>query len=164
MLKKLSTIFDQLPPMTINGEDFQPIFRYGTRFQLAEDLSLHRKKGEKYYPLIFLETPIEESEIVDLRFILATLNLRTEMRNKDRMTVTFDEVLKPLRKQVETALVRSKVFKRTIGTPKRGTYRSEYFFNYHVTPDIWDALTYETTLRYDENCQVREDIYFVHSD
>jgi len=97
MFRELEEIINQIPPLLINGKEYTPIFRYGTRAQLAEDLSLKRKTGEKYYPLIYLETPFAMGENVELRFILATLNKRTDMRNKDRVKWTFEDTLEPLR-------------------------------------------------------------------
>lgn len=159
MLRQLIDIFDQLPPIDINGSLYKPIFRFGTRGQLAEDLSLKRKTGERYYPLVYLETPFVSDEIVTLRLILATLNRRVEMRNYDRLKYTFEDVLEPLRDNVIHALLRSGVFRKTTETPDPRYYKGEYFFNYHIEPDIWDALVYETTLRYDNSCQVSK-IYF----
>ena len=160
MLLQLTQIFDQLPEMKIGQKPYKPIFRFGTREQLAEDLSLKRKTGEKYYPLVYLETPFNAQENVTLRFILATLNLRTDMRNKDRLRYTFEQVLEPLRDNVLHALLRSGIFRRTFDTPSlNNAYQGEYHFNYHMTPDIWDALVYEVNLRYVKDCEVSK-IYF----
>lgn len=158
MLEQLDQIFAQIPPLVVGGKEYSPIFRYGTESQLAEDLSLKRKTGERYYPLIYLETPFTSSEFVSLRFILATLNKRTDMRNKDRMNWTFGQVLEPLREYIYHALLRSGIFYRTVDTPTK-YYQGEYVFNYHITPDIWDALIYETTFRYRPDCGVKT-IYF----
>ena len=154
MLTQLNEIMTQLPSVVIEGKSYKPEFRYGTRLQLTEDLSLYRKKGERYYPLVYLETPINGSEIVEFRFILATLNIRSDMRNKDRVGLTFTKVLEPLRKNLVKALLRSGVFKRVAATPKN-EFSGEYHFNYHIQPDIWDALVYNTTFRYTPNCKVR---------
>lgn len=158
MLGKLDEIISQIPYIDIGGKKYKPIFRYGTKGQLAEDLSLQRKTGEKYYPLIYLETPFSQDAIVTLRFILATLNIRTDMRNKDRLDLTFNQVLLPLKNNLYHALLRSGVFYRTPNTPY-GTYNGEFVFNYHMTPDIWDALIYQVELRFKDDCDVKK-IYF----
>lgn len=158
MFNKLEEIMEQLPPIVIDSKEYKPLFRYGTRSQLTADLSLTRKAGERYYPLVFLETPFEITEEVDLRFILATANGKTDMRNKDRIDLTFGQVLEPLRDNLYHALLRSGIFKRTPATPY-DEYKGEYFFDFHMTPDIWDALIYETTFRYTPDCKVKT-IYF----
>ncbi len=154
MFRELEQIFDQLPVMTIGGKDYKPIFRFGTEEQLSADLSLKRKSGERYYPLIYLETPIEEDSDVDLKFILATLNKRTDMRNKDRLKWTFEDVLEPLMNNVSHALLRSGIFRRNLETPDK-FYRGKKIFNYHMTPDIWDAIIYETSFRFNNDCEVK---------
>lgn len=154
MFSKLEEIFNQLPIMTIGGKDYKPVFRFGTYEQLIADLSLKRKSGERYYPLIYLETPIEEDSETDFKFIFATLNKRTDMRNKDRLKWTFEDVLTPLSKNVAKSLLRSGVFKRNEDTPDR-FYGGKKVFNFHVTPDIWDAIIYETSFRYNDDCKVR---------
>jgi hypothetical protein len=158
MFKILKDIFDQLPVMTIGGKDYKPVFDFGTREQLVANLSLRRKIGDRYYPLIYLETPIEEDEAMDFRFILATMNKRVDMRNTDRLKWTFDDVLNPLKDNMVKALLRSGVFRRNANTPLK-FYNGEKHFNFHMTPDIWDALVYETSFRYTGNCKVKK-IYF----
>jgi len=159
MFRKLEQIFNQLPPITIGGKDYKPMFRYGTEERLAADLSLRRKRPDIIkYPLIYLETPIVISDEVELRFILATINKRTDMTNSDRLNWTYDPVLYPLRDNVIKSLLRSGLFKRTPETPGK-MYKGEHIFNYHMTPDIWDALIYTTHLKYDDNCEIRK-IYF----
>jgi len=159
MLRKLTEIFDQLPAMKIGKGEYKPIFRYGTQTRLADDLSLGRKVSKITYPLIYLEMPFEEEEDVSLRFILATMNNRTEMTNEARLFWTYDAVLAPLRDNMVKALLRSGVFKRTDNTPHKRNYLGSKHFNYHLTPDIWDALIYDTEFRYNHDCQVRK-IYF----
>ena len=141
--------------MTIGGKDYKPVFRFGTAEQLAADLSLKRKTGERYYPLIYLETPLEEDGDQEFKFILATLNSRVDMRNNDRLKWTFEEVLEPLAKNMNKALLRSGVFRRNERT-KGKYYGGKKVFNYHMTPDIWDALIYETSFRYNDDCEVRK--------
>ena len=158
MLRKLVEIFDQLPIMTIAGKDYKPMFRFGTKERLVADLSLRRKKGRVTYPLVYLETPFEQNEEVKLKFVIATMNKRTDMLNEERLQWTYDEILSPLRAQVYKALLRSGVFKRTEKTPYKN-YKGEIHFNYNITPDIWDALSYEIDLRFSDDCKVKK-IYF----
>ena len=117
MLRELTEIFAQLPEMKIGKGTYKPMFRYGTQSRLAADLSLGRKQSKITYPLIYLEMPFEESEDVELRFILATMNIRTEMTNEARLFWTYDAVLAPLRNNMIKALLRSGIFRRNDTTP-----------------------------------------------
>lgn len=158
MFRILKQIFEQLPLMTIGGKDYKPVFDFGTQEQLSANLSLRRKTGDSYYPLIYLETPVKEDENMDFKFILATMNKKTDMRNEDRLKWTFEDTLEPLKNNVEKALLRSGVFRRNEDTPNK-FYKGEKHFNYHMTPDIWDVLIYETSLRYNGDCDIKA-IYF----
>lgn len=154
MFRVLKEIFDQLPVMTINGKDYKPVFDFGTQEQLSANLSLRRKSGERYYPLIYLETPLKEDSNMDFRFILATINRKVDMRNVDRLKWSFEDTLEPLLYYVNHALKQSGVFRRNKDTPDK-YYKGEKHFNYHMTPDIWDAIVYETSFRYNGGCTVK---------
>ena len=34
--------------------------------------------------------------------------------------------------------------------------RGKKVFNFHMTPDIWDAVIFETSFRFNDDCKVRE--------
>ena len=156
VFRKFKQVFDQLPVMTIGGKDYTPKFMFGTRNELSAYLSLERKKGERYYPLIWLETPMEEASELDCNFLLATQNKKVDMGNWDRLNLTFDQVLEPLLDNILIAIQQSRVF-RINGIDKN--YRGTKFFNYHTSPDIWDAIKFNVKVRYDRNCEVKNITY-----
>ena len=155
MIRELKQVFDQLPVQTINGKDYKPVFRAGTEDDLRKFLKVKRKTGERYYPLVWLETPLDETQETELRIILATLNRKTDMGNFDRLDWTFEATLDPLFKNVMKALKRSRVFKMTADQYITNNYNGTRIFNYVVTPDIWDALTMDVGVRYTKGCKVK---------
>lgn len=154
IFKRLKEAFDQLPIQTINGKDYKPVFHFGTLDDLTARLSATRKAGERHYPLIWLNTPVEEASEVNLEFVIATLNRRTDMGNWDRLDWTFDTTLEPLFDNIMTALKGSRTFKFGPDMWDKN-YRGEKYFNYHITPDVWDAITFNVTLRYNRECEVK---------
>ena len=157
IFKKLREAMDQLPTMTINGKDYKPRFEVGTKEQLTAFLSVTRKAGERIYPLIWLETQMEEGSVVELNFVLATINSRTDMGNWDRLDLTFGTTLEPLLDNLIIALKQSGILSTT-GEWDR-YYRGTRYFNYHVTPDIWDAIGFTVEMNYKAECKVKT-IYF----
>lgn len=155
--QKLRQVFDQLPVMNINGKDYKPTFEVGTQEQLTAFLSVVRKSGTPYYPLIWLEYPMAEGSILEMNFILATLNSRTDMGNWDRLDVTFASTLEPLLDNVIIALKTSGILSTTADWDRY--YRGTQHFNYHQTPDIWDAIQYGVEMNYKAECEVKT-IYF----
>ena len=159
IFKKFKTVFDQLPVMTINGKDYIPVFRFGTADDLTKFLSVVRKSGDRYYPLIWLETPQEEAGEIEVNFTIATLNRRTDMGNFDRLDYTFADTLEPLLTNMITAIKGSRAFKFSPDDWDKN-YRGTKLFNYTVTPDIWDAITLTWTLAYTRECEVKLPINF----
>lgn len=108
--ERLTELFNTLPIMTISGSDYKPHFDYGSKKDLLKHLKEKAKKGGKYYPIIWLETPIDdtgnEKRIkTPLKLILATLNKDSNMSNKKRLEITFKPTLIPLHKNILTAPV-----------------------------------------------------------
>jgi hypothetical protein len=154
IFKRLKEVFDQLPEMQIGGKVYNPVFHFGTESDLRNRLSVTRKSGERHYPLIWLNTPVEEAGEVTLNFIIATLNRKTDMGNWDRLNYTFGDTLEPLFDNIMSALKRSRTFK--FGPDQWDkNYRGEKYFNYHISPDIWDAIQFTVTLRYSRECAVK---------
>lgn len=154
IFRKFQTVFEQLPTQTINGKDYDPVFRFGTEDDLTAFLSVKRKSGERHYPLIWLVTPQEEAYEIECHFVLATLNMRTDMGNFDRLTHTFESTLEPLLDNVISAIKQSRAFKFSPDDFDKN-YRGTKHFNYLVTPDIWDAIDLEFSLRYTRECNVK---------
>jgi hypothetical protein len=159
IFKKFKTVFDQLPPMDIGGKIYNPVFRFGTEDDLVKYLSVTRKSGARYYPLIWLETPQEEAGEISVNFTIATLNIRTDMGNFDRLKYTFEPTLEPLLTNMITAIKGSRAFKFSPGDWDKN-YRGTKIFNYTVTPDIWDAITITWSLSYTRECEVKLPINF----
>ena len=159
MFRKLETIFNQLHLLTVNSKEYKPIFRFGTEDDLQKYLKVKRRTGERYYPLIWLETPTVEAGELDLNFVIATLNMRTDMGNFDRLTYTMEPTLDPLFTNIVTAIKGSRVFKFAPELYDKN-YRGEKHFNYLVTPDIWDAISFTFSLQYTRECEVKLPINF----
>ena len=145
--KALKEVLNQLPIMTVGGKDYKPVVELGTEDQLRAFLKVKRKSGERYYPLVWVETPITQSLETSIVIVLATLNRRTDMGNMDRLDYTFEPVLEPLRENVMHALKRSKTFKMQDDQWVTNNYGGEKYFNYAMTPDIWDAIRLEVDVR-----------------
>ena len=147
----------QLPEMLIGGKTYKPTFQFGTEADLRKYLSVARKSGERYYPLIWLKTPMEEAEIVTLDILIATPNKRTDMGNWDRLAITFGTTLDPLFDNIIKAIKRSGPFRLTSDYDR--FYRGTKYFNYHLEPEIWDAIDFQIEVRYNSDCLVKEIIF-----
>ncbi len=162
IFKRFKEAFDQLPPVTdLSGKQFEPVFDFGTEDDLKKRLTSNRRTNPpfKFYPIIWLVTPIEEAESVSATFILATMNKKTEMGNWDRLHWSFDSILEPLLTNVMKAVKQSRTFKfDPDGWDKN--YRGTKYFDYHIQPDIWDAIEVEFVLRYNRECKVKTKMNF----
>lgn len=156
MLAKLKEVMDQLPIQTINGKDYKPVFRFGTEDDLNKFLKVKRRGGGRHYPLVWLETPVEEGIDTTFTLILATVNKRTDMGNVDRLDWTMTDTLVPLERNVMHALKRSRAFKMTADQWVTNNYSGTKIFNYTMTPDIWDAIRMEVGVRFLKDCKVKQ--------
>lgn len=157
--KVLSEILDDLPVITdINGNDFKPVFDYGTQADLLKFLSLKKKSKStgNVYPLVWLQTPVSfakenEIEVANVNFVLATISDRN-ISNRTRTTNSFVQILDPLQASVEKAI-----------NVHEGTRVSRYnqdimkYFNYENdlekgATDIWDAISFRVNLEINLDC------------
>lgn len=158
IFEKLKTVFEQLPDLTVNGKAYTPYFSFGTEDDLRKTLKAYRQSSTtRIYPLIWLVTPLEEQTEIEFEFILATINKRTDMGNFDRLAWTFTPTLEPLLTNVIKALKQSRSFKMVdFDRENRGTK----YFDYHLEPEIWDAIRYTVSMRYWPNCPVKTKMNF----
>jgi len=150
----LEQIFSQIP--TIQG--FKPVFEYGSHEDLLRFLSMKRKQGVAYYPLIWLVTPVtfghgySNVEYDKLTIIVATLT-NQDLSNKERNEVTFKGVLNPLVDYIVHSL------KTNRATSLKEGYSITDYFNYVTndekqSSDLWDAKKLELSTYFRDNCKV----------
>lgn len=154
---KLEQIFDQIP--FIQG--FKPVFEYGSHEDLLRFLSMKRKEGVSYYPLIWMVTPVTFSKnndnnnrksFTDITVILATLSTQ-DLSNKERSKITLKQTLVPLRDYVLHSL------KTNLATALEDEYKETVYFNYDTNSekgasDIWDAMKLDLSTYFKDNCEV----------
>jgi hypothetical protein len=158
IFRKLKQVFDQLPALDVNGKSYTPYFDFGTEYDLKKRLTAYRQSTTtRIYPLIWLVTPVEEATEMEVKFILATINKRTDMGNWDRLTYTFEATLEPLLNNLIKSLKQSRAFK-PIELDRN--YRGTKYFNYHIEPEIWDAIEYDINLMYNDDCPVKTKMNF----
>jgi hypothetical protein len=175
--KRLIELFNTLPPIKVNGISYKPIYDFGTQEDLLKFLKYKRKEGTSIYPLIWVETPIfrkgdEKRKEVSLKLVLATLT-NSEISNTERLLITFDSTLLPLKENVLQAINQSG-FTRNL---KEKENNEAFYFNYgvkntnkktniynygisdtnreiSVVTDIWDAISLELTVEFTE-CKLK---------
>jgi hypothetical protein len=149
---RLESLFATLPLITVQGSDYQPAYNFGSHADLLIYLNNKRKEGGKVYPLIWLETPIEDTGknnrvTTPLKLILATLST-TQLSNKERLILSFDTTLIPLYDNIYKALRMSGF--TTILSPEDNK-RTKYY-NYGVekteATDIWDVIKFECKVEF----------------
>ena len=115
-----------------------------------------RKEGTGIYPLIWVETPVQLKGNPfaegDYNIIIATLTTK-DLSNKERLTVTFEDVLFPTWDSFYYQLNRESI----IGFIEEMDVGYTKHFNYDTNDetegsDVWDALRIEITLIFNLNC------------
>ena len=157
--ERLTELSSTFPIMTISGSDYKPDFGFGTKEDLYKHLIEKAKTGGKYYPLVWLLTPIEsigsKKRIeTPLSLILATLNKVKSMSNKKRIELSFKTTLIPLHDNIITAFNQSG-FTRILNPAKikRGNHYNFEFEKGESSPkDIWDAMKVEFELEMTDEC------------
>jgi len=143
--KRLKELFDTLPPIVDEDEDFKPLFDFGSEIDLNDFLKDERNKDTRY-PIIWLETPLQKTGdkrlTMDLKLVLANQNQYKNESNLSRLENNFNNFLNPLYKNVIKALDQSG-FTRIIDRDK--IERTDYFKHTQST-DIWDAIKFECKL------------------
>ena len=140
--KRLAEAFDQLPE--VNG--FKPVYDWGNKFQLMALLKSYEDAKESPYPLIYQisnnwsQDKIRNKVESRLRLIIATRNLQTELLNKNRWAMSYQNVLWPVLGNIEKVIERAGIFDslpvyEMFNHPNYGNQENENF-----TTDIWDAI------------------------
>ena len=154
--KRLGEIFETLPPIVSNDVEFYPYYDFGTEKDLNIFLKERRQQDESYYPIIWLETPIdvfgEKRVNFDLKLILAERTSTPHPSNSERVDEFFIKTLNPLFNNVIKGL-RTSGFTKITGEIKRTNY-----FNYLQNTDVWDAIKLESKLEM-TNCNLKK-IYY----
>lgn len=145
-----------LDPMVIDGTSYTPRFMYGSETDMLVYLNQKRKTGETIYPLIWIETPLtlegNPNAEAEVNILLATLTTST-LSNIQRTDLTFATTLDPLLEVVKKALNGQEGMK--IIAPENEKVTKHFNYDTNSTTqgsDIWDAIKYECTIRFNLNC------------
>ena len=152
----LERLVSQMSPITVDSSDYTVQFGFGTHTDLLAWLNQKRKEGSGIYPLIWVETPVtlkgNPFAEGDYNIIIATLTTK-DLSNKERLTVTFEDVLFPTWDSFYYQLNRESI----IGFIEEMDVSYTKHFNYDTNDetegsDVWDALRIEITLIFNLNC------------
>lgn len=157
--EKLGDGFATLPMMTIDGKNYQPAYDFGSHEDLLRFLKSKRLEGVSFYPLIWLETPIEitgkdDRPTVKLKLIMAT-NSNSNLSNKERLEITYKTILIPLYNNIIT-LLKSSGFTRLINQDKKKVSKHYNYTenNEAFGTDIWDVIKLEHDVEFTA-CELR---------
>lgn len=160
--EQLMKAFNTLPELggypetetTLAVAPFKPVFKWGNEAHLIKQLELFAKSNTSPYPLIYKLSNTDDDNAnknyveTDLVLILATRNMETELLNENRWAMSYEEILWPLAKNIETLFKKSQMFvwdgefKKTTYPNYGGENNTEKDKKNH-TIDIWDALKLE---------------------
>lgn len=151
--ERLTEAFDQLP--LIDG--FKPVYDWGNEMHLIASLNEYAKNSVSPYPLIYQTSSESDQQsrakecTTNLRLVLACRNESTELLNKNRWAMSYRNILFPLAQNIERAFFGATIFTWD------GEYGLNEFPNYgngneFKSPDIWDALVFETKININANC------------
>ena len=170
--EQLSKAFLTLPalggyPETEDSEPisaFKPVYKWGNDYHLIRQLNLFSKEGILPYPLIYQVSNSDNDEnsknytTTDLVLILATRNKQVDLLNENRWAMSYQNILWPLAKHIETLFSKSQMFvwdgefKKTT-YPNYGGENNNEKNKENFTIDIWDALKLEFRgLKITNNC------------
>jgi len=145
-------------------DPFKPVYKWGNEFHLAKQLLLFSSQNSSPYPLIYQTSNSDNDEnnknytTTDLVLILATRVTAVDLLNENRWAMSYQNVLWPLAKNIETLFTKSQMFVWD------GEFRKTTYPNYggenniekdkkNHTIDIWDALKLEFRgLKITNNC------------
>ena len=150
---KLTTLFDNLPDLTVGGESFKPIFEFGD----LKDLNKFLKQEVKKYPLIWLESGFnesfnEEGVSISPNIVIATYGLNLSYSNREKLDINFKTVLMPLLENVIKTFERSNIIIFNGSDCKITKYYNYGDESRHETTDIWDAIKLEVEITIKDDC------------
>lgn len=155
--ERLEELFNLIPEIQINSSNLKkPVFSWGKKEELNRWVEAYKSDT---YPLIWL-LPENESHNTfanrvtrRLVLILATLETRTELFNKQRYQGSYKSVLNPLTDYVIQALQKSSITRlvnaNDVSVFKEPNY-SERDENGSI--DKWDAVRIECEVEISNNC------------
>ena len=153
--KRLTEAFNTLPLMDLNPEGrplgFKPTYSWGSELDLNR---LAKLANMDIYPLIHQtsnrssQNAKERLVEVDLRLVLAVQNRSVEDLNKVRWQTTYENILYPLAKNIETLFLKGSIFiwDGVYDLAEYPNYGNDQSQDRNKSIDIWDALTFETTI------------------
>jgi len=152
--KRLIDAFATLPAV----QDKKPNYKWGNEEHLNQLISAYGKDTtKKPYPLIYniSNSYTQNAQTLEsqatLSLLIATKNENTSLLNNERWASSYDNILFPVARSIETLFLKSIIF----------GWDSEYelfeFPNYgqsreNETIDIWDALRFDTTITINDKC------------
>lgn len=156
----LGQMIEGIPEVSLNNSNVtkSPSFGWGTK----ETLDRYIQKAESNcYPLVWL-LPSEEIEnrkanilTSNCVFIIATLEVRTELFNGSRLLNSFDKTLNPLAEYVKKGVELSNNMRIVNADSVRQFKHPNYSETNEEdggTIDKWDALKLEFEIEFTDNC------------
>jgi len=153
---RLAELFDTLPLMNVNGNDYKVFFNWGTQDVLNKYLSLPDIQSR--YPLIWL-TNAEDSYKTgtnyvrrdNVRLVLAMHSDKADYFNPEVFNTDYEVVLNPLLENVLNAIKRSSITRAGLD------FKVQRLPNYSVnqneaTLDVWNAITLDCSIEITDNC------------
>ena len=151
-------------PPTPAVDAFSPVYKWGNEAHLTKQIKLFNEQGSSPYPLIYQLSNTDSDDVTknytttDLVLILATRVIATDLLNENRWAMSYQNVLWPLAKNIETLFKKSQMFvwdgefKKTT-YPNYGGENNNESDKKNFTIDIWDALKLEFKgLKITNNC------------
>lgn len=135
-------------------DPFKPVYKWGNEAHLIKQIKLFNEQGSSPYPLIYQLSNTDSDDTsknyatTDLVLILATRVTATDLLNENRWAMSYQNILWPLAKNIETLFTKSQMFvwdgefKKTT-YPNYGGESNTEKDKKNFTIDIWDALKLE---------------------
>lgn len=153
---RLAELFDTLPLMNVNGNDYKVFFNWGTEEVLNKYLSLPDIQSR--YPLIWLTNAKDSYKVGtnyvkrdNVRLLLAMHSDKADYFNPDVFNTDYEIVLNPLLENVLKALRNSTISRMGL------EHGIERLPNYSVndnngTLDVWNVITLDCSIEITNNC------------
>lgn len=151
---KLRDLVQLMPEIVIN-ENYSntPHFGWGTKEELNRNL---KEYGSNIYPLIWLLPSVDnykhkrDETVKKCHFVIAALEEKVDLLNRDRYNYNFDIVLNPLTNRLIEGFKKSSttdILNDDISIFKRPNYTEK-----DSLIDLWDAVEVEIDVKFNNNC------------
>ena len=153
---RLAELFDTLPLMNVNSNDYKVFFNWGTQDVLNKYLALTDIQSR--YPLIWLtnsddtyKTGTNYVRRDNVRLVLAMHSDKSDYFNPEVFNTDYEVVLNPLLDNVLKALKNSSISRMDL------EYKVQRLPNYSVNDnngslDVWNAITLDCSIELTDNC------------